>query len=594
MEEIMKARALAFLLVFCVVIVSFVGGAFAADKGSAKNTKQPIPEKRDLRGDEPAAAYTPINKYPVPTSVAPVGDCEGSWTMIDPVSFHQPPVKISWGSRVLTLKITNVGDAAMPYTAVATPSVPAGCISGSYSGSLGTHQETNLTFTVGETWVCENKFILGNIELTMCGQTVTIPVHAIWSLDYDYYECPIDPVTKDTIETNALRVFANANSMEWIEDKTIGDETLQLIFPKGGSFIATTINGEKVVGRFYGDNDWRSCAGDKLYYDYCEYEDPDPDCYIMYTKNIFILPPADPPDYTLYTTWSWWKWSKVIKVCELPDNKKIVINYIRVQRHDPPRWWPNQPVFTGYPNTYIGMMMDIDCPYDVVSGEESAQNNGGYDNVNQIAWQHGSYDPAGSDPHPEYESYYAGMALADPAGTVPVTPYCTHVIKNNYYLYPQSPWGWLDEQFYDLAATAGASIQDPDSAVDRSVVMTATHIPAGSDPNADYSFVLIEAATPNGLADLQALVAQGRTMVVDQVAHGFPIKCGDVNGNKKVDLGDAVYLLGYLFKGQAAPLCPMNRADVNSNGKVDLGDAVYLLGYLFKGQAAPVCPGIFF
>jgi hypothetical protein len=294
----------------------------------------------------------------------------------------------------------------------------------------------------------------------------------------------------------------------------------------------------------------------------------------------------------------------VIKVCDLPDSRKIVIKYIRVQRHNPPGWWPvlDPPqVFTGYDNTYIGLMMDIDCPGDAnnIVANEGGPNYAGYDAVNQIAWQQGYYDPEGETPHPEYANYYAGMAIADPASSAPVIPYGAHSILNDIHLYPQDPWGWLDADLYDIAATPGTSVEDdpefPGAPRDRSVVMTAKQIPAGTDPLADHSFVILEAMTPNGLADLQALVAYGRSMVVSEAAtHGIPIKCGDVNGNGIVNLGDAVYLLGYLFKGQAAPLCPMNRADVNSNGVVNLGDAVYLLGYLFKGQAAPVCPGIFF
>jgi hypothetical protein len=32
---------------------------------------------------------------------------------------------------------------------------------------------------------------------------------------------------------------------------------------------------------------------------------------------------------------------------------------------------------------------------------------------------------------------------------------------------------------------------------------------------------------------------------------------------------------------------------VNANGVVNLGDAVYLLNYLFKKDKAPVCPGLY-
>jgi hypothetical protein len=266
-----------------------------------------------------------------------------------------------------------------------------------------------------------------------------------------------------------------------------------------------------------------------------------------------------------------------------------------VKWHNPPFWWPESDQLpyasTGHGDTYIGMMMDFDCPFDTL-GSENARNEGGYDLTNQIAWQRG-YDYTGA--HPTYNDYYTGMALADPASTSPVTPYGAHVIKNNYYLYPQSPWGWKDSEFYALAATPDTSIQDVDSLVDRSVVMTAEHIPAGIDSLADYSFVVIEAFTGNGLADLQSLVDKARQIVNKEYEdYGFPVKCGDANGDFVVNLGDALTVLNYLFKGQDPPLCPLSRADVNSDDVVALGDALTILNYLFKGDKAPKCPGIFF
>ncbi|MDO8509160.1 MAG: dockerin type I repeat-containing protein [Nanoarchaeota archaeon] len=58
---------------------------------------------------------------------------------------------------------------------------------------------------------------------------------------------------------------------------------------------------------------------------------------------------------------------------------------------------------------------------------------------------------------------------------------------------------------------------------------------------------------------------------------------GDANEDSKVDLSDAVYILGYLFQGQPSPLC-QDVADTNDDGKMDLTDAIFLLNYLFKGD----------
>lgn len=60
---------------------------------------------------------------------------------------------------------------------------------------------------------------------------------------------------------------------------------------------------------------------------------------------------------------------------------------------------------------------------------------------------------------------------------------------------------------------------------------------------------------------------------------------GDVaptGGNGTLDVGDAVYILNYLFKGGSVP-DPYIEGDTNCDGLVDLADAIRILNYLFKG-----------
>jgi hypothetical protein len=63
---------------------------------------------------------------------------------------------------------------------------------------------------------------------------------------------------------------------------------------------------------------------------------------------------------------------------------------------------------------------------------------------------------------------------------------------------------------------------------------------------------------------------------------------GDANGDWIIDLGDAVYILNYLFKGDPAPE-PYEAGDADCDGTVDLGDAIYLINYLYKGGPPPGC-----
>jgi hypothetical protein len=64
---------------------------------------------------------------------------------------------------------------------------------------------------------------------------------------------------------------------------------------------------------------------------------------------------------------------------------------------------------------------------------------------------------------------------------------------------------------------------------------------------------------------------------------------GDANGDGLINLGDAIYILNYLFKGGPAP-DPLEAGNANCDGAVDLGDAIYILNYLFKGGPPPGCP----
>ena len=61
---------------------------------------------------------------------------------------------------------------------------------------------------------------------------------------------------------------------------------------------------------------------------------------------------------------------------------------------------------------------------------------------------------------------------------------------------------------------------------------------------------------------------------------------GDANGDGEVNVGDAVSIINYVFKGGAAP-DPLCSGDANGDGDVNVADAVYLISYIFKGGPPP-------
>jgi hypothetical protein len=517
-------------------------------------------------------------------------EARGGYIIRQPSHWYHPPLKISpGGSRTLIFVVRSIGNANLIWSAGSADP----CIQGSAGGTLIPGDSAVVTFTADGSGQCSGTFIDGTIDLTTNeggGTTVNIPVQAV--VADDYYECPRDPETIDTLYNGVLVLAVNANCGEAISDSGVISDTALDVFFEGGSFIATTIGSDTLVGRFMRE-DRHAGVRDKLYKEQCE-PDWEPHFWIIYTKNIFMHNLEPPADHK----WYWWEASKQIKFFKESapeDYKRLVIKYIKVRRHDPPAWWPDQSAFTGYEDTYIGMAEDIDCPWDSsypgdpFVGDESATNTADYDDVNHIVWQEGY----GRGEHPDYSNYFCGMALATGGTGGGIIPYGAYNVKNNHYLYPQGGWGWKNEELYFLASQSGYNIEQEDSIVDRSQVLTAAKIDAGSNPDAEASYAIILAAAPNGMAQLQALIDTGRAIVAREAAKGYPVMCGDANYDGAVGAGDVVYLLSYLFRGGDPPPCPMvGRADANLDGSVGAGDIVFLLSYLFRGGPAPECPGV--
>lgn len=65
--------------------------------------------------------------------------------------------------------------------------------------------------------------------------------------------------------------------------------------------------------------------------------------------------------------------------------------------------------------------------------------------------------------------------------------------------------------------------------------------------------------------------------------------CGDANNDYQINIGDAVFIINYVFRNGPPPE-PLESGEENCDGSVNVGDAVYLISYIFKNGAAPCCP----
>ena len=63
---------------------------------------------------------------------------------------------------------------------------------------------------------------------------------------------------------------------------------------------------------------------------------------------------------------------------------------------------------------------------------------------------------------------------------------------------------------------------------------------------------------------------------------------GDANHDGAANVGDAVFLINYVFKGGPEPFY-LNEGDANFDCAANVGDAVYLINYVFKGGPGPQC-----
>jgi len=454
----------------------------------------------------------------------------------------------------------------------------------------------------------EEGFINAKVLIHVCigtenDTTLEVTLHAVCS--DDYYECDWDPRTYIEKDNCKLKLWACANTEEFVWDKRIEDEDKQNVIFSGAVIVATTADNDTVVGR----QDYRDVltgARDTINVVQSSVAHPDEEseCMIqmIYVKNTFICANhLAPPNHL-----KWW-WidihKKIIMFHDRPGfecpnwKKEQVIKYVWIDWSAPPVWWPDPGIYQGHEGIYFGFCGDVDAPWD--DGCYWACNTAGYDYAREMIWHHGWYNglPEG---HPEYEDHYVGLALTNPAGAR-VEPYGCQDVLNADYLWPQESWGWLNGELYQLAATPGVNIHYPDSVADRAVVLTAETIPAGTDTAFESEFILIEASIAGdpgmGLAQLQLHIDDTRGILIPELnalgtifSKDFPI-CGDCNEDNIVNVGDLVFLATYLFLNGPPPSWPMNRADANNDGAVNVGDLVFLATYLFGDGPPPDCSG---
>lgn len=147
------------------------------------------------------------------------------------------------------------------------------------------------------------------------------------------------------------------------------------------------------------------------------------------------------------------------------------------------------------------------------------------------------------------------------------------------------------ENYFQVAGKVGLSDNPPDSS---GSIIQIVELAASDTTGRTGSFLFSSVGGGNylfhvthpGYSALDTVVQVTKNLNLEFALQVEPYLRGDVNHDQKIDLGDVVYLINYLYKNGSLPI-PFLSGDVTSDAKVDLGDLVYLITYLYKGGPPP-------
>jgi hypothetical protein len=146
------------------------------------------------------------------------------------------------------------------------------------------------------------------------------------------------------------------------------------------------------------------------------------------------------------------------------------------------------------------------------------------------------------------------------------------------------PTATIDEiyacQLHSSGGTGDKSWSDRDGDLsESSILLSPDGLLSGTPPaEGDYPFVALVTDEVGAIDEVQFTLH-----IIGQYI------CGDANADGQPNVGDAVFLISYIFKGGPAP-SPDEAGDANCDGQVNVGDAVYLIAYVFSGGDEPCCP----
>ena len=151
-------------------------------------------------------------------------------------------------------------------------------------------------------------------------------------------------------------------------------------------------------------------------------------------------------------------------------------------------------------------------------------------------------------------------------------PYNPYILGNYYDLIAVTEITVLNDRVYMVAYNAGLIVVDVADPLYPALFATY------DTPKLAYDFDII--GNTIYIADHFSIIALSGSGLYE---------CGDANDDGNANVGDAVFLINYIFKSGIPPY-NSHAGDANGDGTVNVGDVVYLVAYVFRGGPAPVCP----
>ena len=242
---------------------------------------------------------------------------------------------------------------------------------------------------------------------------------------------------------------------------------------------------------------------------------------------------------------------------------------------------------TALADVAVGEALDFDIPSWPVGKNES-----GYDATRQLIYQYGC-DNDNCDTLAANARYGGIAAWKDK----PFKNYMT--LDNATYVYTSGPFGndapLPRDTIYKLMKNrTGFFPVAVDSCQDMTTLVTFGVYTMQPNDTECVTKILTTSKDDATGSVMKANVDKGNAFITAHPEMKCPLdfvcdcRPGDANNDGSKNVGDAVYLIAYVFKGGAAPTpYPKCSGDANADCSANVGDAVYMIAYVFKGGAPP-------